>query len=89
MTSLRREAPFRTESLDLAAFLATTGFEPQISCPHGSNRALFTFDGSRELTAAVLQYEQGGELPAKRLLNRRSWLFREAGRAVREGKRYE
>lgn len=89
MTSTRRETPFRTESLDLAAYLSTAGFEPQVSCPQGSVRALFTFDGSRELTAAVLQYEQGGQLPAKRLLNRRSWLFREAGQAVQKRGRHE
>jgi len=88
MQSPRAEAPFRTESLDLAAYLATAGFEPQISCPPGCCRALFTFYGGRDLHNSVLQYEQGAPIPAKRLLNRRSWLFREASRAAREGVRH-
>jgi len=80
-----RGTTFTTESIDLAAFLATAGYEPSITCPPGYTRAVFTFDASGDLHDAVLQYEQGGELPAKRLLNRRSWLFREASRVVRAG----
>ncbi len=82
--SSQRATIFKTESIDLAAFLAAAGFEPTITCPPGCTRAVFTFEVSGGLFDAVLQYEQGGELPAKKLLNRRSWLFREASRVVRE-----
>jgi hypothetical protein len=77
-------ATFTTESIDLAAFLATAGFESTITCPPGSTRALFVFEASDNLHSSIVEYEQGGELPSKRLLNRRSWLFRQASAAVRK-----
>lgn len=79
-----RATTFSTESIDLASCLATAGHEPHITCPPGSARALFVFEASEGLYAAIIAYEQGGELPAKRLLNRRSWLYREASRVVRD-----
>jgi len=79
-------ATFTTESIDLAAFLATAGHEPTITCPTGSTRALFVFEATDNLHTAIIAYEQGGELPAKRLLNSRSWLFREASRVVSRGR---
>jgi hypothetical protein len=78
-----REATFTTESIDLASFLAAAGYEPSISRNPDGTRAVFTFEVTEGLHQAVLAYEQGAALPAKRLLNRRSWLFREASRIAR------
>lgn len=83
----QREATFTTESIDLAAYLATAGYDPSISRNPEGTRAVFAFPVSKGLHDAVLAYEQGGLLPAKRLLNRRSWLFREASRLMREVRR--
>jgi hypothetical protein len=76
---------FTTESIDLASFLATAGFNPSIYRNLGSNRATFEFEETPNLHRAVIEYERGASLPAKRLLNARSRLFREASRVVREG----
>jgi hypothetical protein len=81
MTSLR---VFETESIDLAAYLATTGHEPTIYCSTTGKRAIFEFAESAELHQAVVNYERGAATPAKKLLNARSWLFREASRVCRE-----
>lgn len=86
MPSPRAEI-FTTESIDLAAYLAAAGHDPSISRNPDGTRAVFTFPVSEGLHHAVLAYEQGAALPAKRLLNRRSWLFREASRVVREARR--
>lgn len=79
-----RAAVFTTESIDLAAYLAAAGYEPSISRNTEGTRAVFAFEVSGGLQQAIIAYEQGAALPAKRLLNRRSWLFREASRAARE-----
>lgn len=79
-----RESIFQTESIDLSAYLAAAGYEPTIFCPPGGTRAIFSFQESDNLLRAVIDYEQSAPLPAKRLLNARSWLFREASRVVRE-----
>lgn len=76
---------FETQSIDLASFLATTGTIPTIERVVGSNRALFTFFETPELQTAIIDYERGAVLPAKRLLNVRSWLFREASNVVKRG----
>jgi len=76
---------FETESIDLAAYLAATGVNPAFERVVGSNRALFTFPETQELLAAVVDYERGAALPAKRLLNVRSWLYREASNIVKRG----
>jgi len=83
MTS-SRATTFSTESIDLAAFLVAAGHELAVTCPPGSTRALFVFDVSNSLHADIIGYESGAQLPAKRLLNARSRLFREASQAVRE-----
>lgn len=79
-----RAAAFTTESIDLAAYLAAAGYDPSISRNPDGTRAVFGFEVSEGLQQAIIEYEQGAALPAKRLLNRRSWLFREASRIVRE-----
>lgn len=78
-----RAAVFTTESIDLSAYLAAAGFEPSISRNPEGTRAVFAFEVAEGLHQAIIEYEQGAALPAKRLLNRRSWLFREASRIVR------
>jgi len=75
---------FRTESIDLAAFLTTAGHLPKIIRNPSGNRAVFVFVETPELRSDVLDYERGATLPGKRLLNVRSWLFREASRVCRE-----
>jgi hypothetical protein len=82
MTSQR---VFQTESIDLTSFLATAGFQPTIYRASTGNRAVFEFLETEELQQAIVAYERGASLPAKRLLNARSWLFREASRVCREG----
>lgn len=81
MTSQR---VFETESIDLAAYLATAGHEAAIFRNTSGKRAVFEFPESNELHEAIVAYERGAALPAKRLLNARSWLFREASRVCRE-----
>jgi len=81
MTSLR---VFEIESIDLASFLATAGHEVSVFCKPTGRRAVFSFKEDAKLHEAIVAYERGASLPAKRLLNARSWLFREASRAVRE-----
>jgi len=76
---------FETESIDLAAYLAASGVNPAIEKVIDSNRAIFTFPETPELLAAVIDYERGATLPAKRLLNVRSWLYREASNVVKRG----
>ena len=82
MTSTR---VFRTESIDLAAFLSTAGHELKISCVPDSRRALFQFFETEALHQAIVNYEGGAQQPAKKLLNVRSRLYREASQVVREG----
>jgi hypothetical protein len=81
-TSLR---VFQTESIDVAAFLTTAGYEPTIHRLPTGKRAVFKFAESNELHEAVVNFERGASLPAKKLLNVRSWLFREASNVVKRG----
>lgn len=74
---------FKTESIDLASFLTVDGATPTTERAEGGKRALFTFTESPELLESVVNYERGAALPAKRLLNVRSWLYREASNVVR------
>lgn len=46
--------------------------------------AIFSFEGAEGLHRSIIVYEQGAAFPAKNLLNKRSWLFREASRVARE-----
>lgn len=82
MTSQR---VFKSESIDLAAFLSTAGHPPTIYRDPTGKRAIFEFAENDQLHEAIVAYERGASLPAKRLLNTRSWLWREASRVVREG----
>jgi len=76
---------FETESIDLAAYLAAAGITPTIEKVIDGKRALFTFCENSQLLAAIINYERGAALPAKRLLNVRSWLWREASNVVKRG----
>jgi len=76
---------FRTESLDLAAYLVTAGFVPEIVKSEDLRRALFEFKETEELRQAIVSYEGGASLPARRLLNVRSRLYREASQVVKGG----
>jgi len=76
---------FRTESLDLAAYLVTAGFVPEIVRAEDLRRALFEFKETEELRQAIVSYEGGASLPARRLLNVRSRLYREASQVVKGG----
>ena len=76
---------FQTESIDLASFLVAAGYESAIYRNPGSTRAVFEFTETDDLHQSIISYERGAALPAKKLLNCRSWLFREASRICREG----
>jgi hypothetical protein len=76
---------FRTESLDLAAYLVTAGFVPEIIRAEDLRRAIFVFRETEELRQAIVSYEGGASLPARRLLNVRSRLYREASQIVKGG----
>jgi hypothetical protein len=76
---------FRTESLDLAAYLVTAGFAPEIIHAPDLRRAIFAFTETEELRLAIVSYEGGASLPARRLLNVRSRLYREASQVVKGG----
>ena len=80
MTSQR---VFETTSIDLCSYLAAAGATPTIKRVSGSDRAIFSFTETPELLAAIIDYERGAALPAKRLLNVRSWLYREASTVVK------
>lgn len=75
---------FETESIDLASFLVTALHEVNVLVATGGRRAMFEFSDTDELREAIIAYERGATLPAKKLLNTRSYLFREASRVVRE-----
>jgi hypothetical protein len=77
---------FETTSIDLGSYLAAAGAPPTIERVIGGNRAMFTFTETPELLASIVEYERGGSLPAKRLLNVRSWLYREASTVVKGGR---
>lgn len=79
------ERTFETENIDLSSYLVTAGYQPAILRKVGSNRAVFCFPETADLLHTIVEYERGAALPAKRLLHTRSYLFREAGRVVREG----
>ena len=83
MTSQR---VFDSESIDLAAFLLVVGHKVTIYRYPEGRRAIFSFPEDADLLAAIVAYERGAVLPAKRLLNARSYLFREASRVVKEGR---
>lgn len=82
MTSQR---VFETDSIDLASYLTAYGATPTIEQSPGCKRALFSFNETPDLLAAVIGYERGAVIPAKRLLNVRSWLYREASNVVKRG----
>lgn len=76
-------ATIELQSIDLAAFLVTAGHEVSIYRDATGRRAVFSFPEDGNLHQAIVAYERGASLPAKRLLNVRSWLFREASRIVK------
>lgn len=76
---------FRTESIDLAAFLVAAGHEPHIYRAPDGKRAVFEFLQTDDLLKAIVGFEGGSSLPAKKLLSVRNRLFREASQAVKGG----
>ncbi len=76
---------FRTESIDLAAFLVASGHELHIFRASDGKRAIFEFAQSDELLKAIVAFEGGSSLPAKKLLSVRNRLYREASQAVKGG----
>jgi hypothetical protein len=76
---------YEIEGIDLASFLVTAGHEATIYRNLEGKRAVFSFPENDQLHEAIIAYERGASLPAKKLLNTRSWLFREASRVVSGG----
>jgi len=76
---------FTTESIDLAAYLVCMGYSFIILRPAGGTRALFEFGEVPNLLLAIVSYERG-ENGAKRLLNARSRLYREASEVMKRGR---
>lgn len=81
------ERTFETDNIDLSSYLVTAGYQPSIFRNAGSNRAVFCFSETADLLKTIVEFERGAALPAKRLLTTRAYLYREAGRVVREGGR--
>ena len=84
MTSQRA---YKNTSLDLSAFLAAIGYSVTVTVHPGEHRATFEIEQTPNLFNDIAGYESGTTAPAKRLLNARSRLFREASEAVRAGGR--
>lgn len=79
---------YTTPSLDLCAFLVVLrDYQYSVTLDPGENRASFNIEYSPRLFEDIADYEAGGAVPAKRLLNARSRLFREASAVVRGGGR--
>ncbi len=79
-----RERVYKTTSIDLATFLAVLAYIVTATKPSdGDNRAVFEIEQKPELFQDIAAYESGATAPAKRLLNIRSRLFREASAVVR------
>ena len=76
---------FETESIDLAAYLVTAGYVVATTLNPGDHRATFQIEETPNLYCDIVGYESGMTAPAKRLLNVRSRLFREASAVVRSG----
>lgn len=67
---------YKTDSIDLSAYLIFRNY--QINVTGGDHRAVFEVEQKPELFQDIAAYESGATAPAKRLLNIRSRLFREA-----------
>lgn len=76
---------FEIESIDLAAYLVTAGYTVTTTLNPGDHRATFQIEETPNLYIDIASYESGVTAPAKRLLNTRSRLFREASAVVRSG----
>ena len=82
MTSPRA---YRTTSIDLASFMAAIGYTVHVSRVQGETRATFEVEQTDTLFSDIAGYESGATAPAKRLLNVRSRLFREATAVTKGG----
>jgi len=58
---------FRTESLDLAAYLVTAAFEPNIVRSQTEKRTTFQFTETEELRQSIINYKSGESFPVRRL----------------------
>jgi hypothetical protein len=79
------EKVFRTESIDLAACLTASGHDPKIFVGPDAKRAIFEFKETEDILTAIVSFEGGSPLPAKKLLHVRSRLYREASLVVKGG----
>lgn len=83
MTSQR---VYGTTSIDLASYLAAIGYTISVIRTPGETRATFEAAELPSLFSDIAAYESGALAPAKRLLNVRSWLYREASAAMKGGR---
>jgi len=84
MTSQR--ASYKTTSLDLTSYLAAIGYAVNVTGTPGEYRATFEITQTPRLFSDIAEYESNGTAPAKKLLNIRSRLFREASEIHKRGR---
>ena len=80
--SLRVVDDYRTTSIDLASYCLAQGFTVDVLY-EGGRCATFEIENLPELHMTIADYNQGGF--AKRLLNARSRLYREASTVMNRG----
>jgi len=83
-TSLRVDDSYPTFSIDLSAYCRAQGFIV-VATNEGGKFATFKIENLPELHMTIADYNQGGF--AKRLLNARSSLYREASEVMKRGVR--
>jgi methyl coenzyme M reductase beta subunit len=74
---------YASTSIDLFAFLAAIGYIVAVIAKPGETRATFEVTQTPNLFTDIAAYEANAPAPAKRLLNARSRLFRQASDAVK------
>ena len=83
-TSYKNKKTFRTDDIDLAAFLSANGHAPNVDRQSGEHLATFTFQRTPELLNLVEQFVTGEAVVCvKGLLSSRRRLFN-AVRALQE-----
>lgn len=78
-----RQRVYKTDSIDLTTYLSTKGYSVNVTCQPGDTRATFEVEQKPSLFTDIADYESGGTAPAKKLLNSRSYLYRQASAVVR------
>lgn len=79
---------YPVHSINLAAFLVSDGFEPQMITPARSGQVEYSFTSSAGLIEAILSYERGS-VRARSLFETRDRLSREAETISRRGKAWK